>query len=214
MASVVCMTFNDFRENTYLVYDKTGECAVFDPGCYYPEEEQELIGKIAELKLKPVRMINTHCHLDHIFGNALVAETYGLELEIHPGELKVLEFAPQSAMMFGMPPGKPSPWPKLFIQEGDAIEFGNTRLEALFTPGHSPASLSFFCREDRFVIAGDVLFYGSIGRTDLPGGDFDTLIESIREKLFPLGDDVVVYPGHERSTTIGFERKNNPFLNQ
>lgn len=212
MAHVVCMTFNDFQENTYLVYDETGECVIFDPGCFYPEEENFLLSKIEELALKPVRLINTHCHLDHVFGNAFVSETFGLDLEIHPGELPVLEVVPQSAMMFGLPPGKRSPWPKKFLSEGDLVEFGNTRLEVLLTPGHSPASLSFFSRADRFIIAGDVLFHGSIGRTDLPGGNFETLISSIQEKLLPLGDDVVVYPGHERSTTIGFERKNNPFL--
>lgn len=212
MTHVVCLTFNAFQENTYLVYDDTKECIIFDPGCFYEEEKQDLVDKIRELGLKPVRLINTHCHLDHIFGNAFVAKQFDLPLEIHRGELPVLEAAPAAAMMFGHPPPERSPAPEIFIGDGDIIQFGNTKLESLLTPGHSPASLSFYCKEGQFVIAGDVLFQGSIGRTDLPGGDFDTLIASIRNKLFPLGDEVVVHPGHGPGTTIGREKRHNPFL--
>lgn len=212
MAQVVCLTFNPFQENTYLVYDNTKECIIFDPGCLDQREKAELTSTIERLKLRPVRLINTHCHLDHIFGNRFVAEKYGLSLEIHSGEIPVLERAPQAAMMYGIPYPELSPAPGDFIEEGDIIEFGNTKLKAILTPGHSPASLCFFCREHNFLIAGDVLFYGSIGRTDLPDGDYDTLIESITDKLLPLGDEVKVYPGHGPSTTIGFERLNNPFL--
>lgn len=212
MADVVKLTFNDFQENTYIVYDMTGECVIFDPGCYRRHEEEELTGKIKELGLKPVRLINTHCHLDHVFGNKFVAEHYQLGLEIHEGELPVLQAVPQICMMYGLPPAAPSPDPSRFITVGEVIEFGNTRLETLFTPGHSPASVSFFCRESGFVIAGDVLFYGSIGRTDLPGGDFDTLISSIKTQLLTLPDETMVYPGHGPHTTVAFERENNPFL--
>lgn len=212
MAQVVCLTFNPFQENTYLIYDDTKECIVIDPGCLDQAEKVELAGTIERLKLRPVRLINTHCHLDHIFGNRFVAEKYNLSLEIHSGEIPVLERAPQAAMMYGIPYPELSPAPGGFIEEGDTIEFGNSQLKAILTPGHSPASLSFFCEAHNFLIAGDVLFYGSIGRTDLPGGDYDTLIESITDKLLPLGDDVIVYSGHGPSTTIGFERKNNPFL--
>lgn len=212
MAFVVRLTFNPFQENTYIVYDHTGECVIFDPGCFSQEEEAELSDRIESLKLRPVRLVNTHCHIDHVLGNRFVAGRYGLEPETHRGELPLLEAMPQQAMMFGMPVAGPSPAPGRFIEEGEWIAFGETRLRAIFTPGHSPASLSFFCEEDRFLIAGDVLFYGSIGRTDLPGGNFDTLINSIRHKLFPLGDDVRVYSGHGPETTIGFERRHNPFL--
>ncbi|MCB0632301.1 MAG: MBL fold metallo-hydrolase [Saprospiraceae bacterium] len=212
MADVVKLTFNDFQENTYIVYDESGECVIFDPGCFRQYEEEELVATVAELGLKPVRLINTHCHLDHVFGNKFVAEHYSLSLEIHRGELPVLKAVPQVCLMYGLPPAAPSPDPSRFIEAGEVIEFGNTRLEALYTPGHSPASLSFYCRESDFVIAGDVLFYGSIGRTDLPGGNFDTLIQSIREKLLILPDATVVYPGHGPQTTIGFEHDNNPFL--
>lgn len=209
---VVCLTFNPFQENTYLLYDDTKACAIFDPGCYEAHEKQELIRTIEQLGLHPVRLINTHCHLDHIFGNRFVAEKYDLSLEIHTGEIPVLEQAPRAAMMYQVPYPELSPAPGGFIEDGDIITFGNTELEAILTPGHSPASLSFFCKESNFLIAGDVLFYGSIGRTDLPGGDFDTLIESITQRLLPLGDEVEVYPGHGQATTIGFERLNNPFL--
>ena len=212
MASVVSLTFNPFEENTYLVYDETGACVIFDPGCYDKAEKEILHAYIKKHQLRPIRLINTHCHLDHIFGNATVAETYGLGLEIHRGEIPVLESAPRVCQMYGLPYPEPSPAPEHFIEEGDIIEFGNTRLEAIFTPGHSPASLSFYCEADQFLIAGDVLFFHSIGRTDLPGGDHQTLLDSIHQKLFPLGDEVVVYPGHGPKTTIGVEKVHNPFL--
>jgi glyoxylase-like metal-dependent hydrolase (beta-lactamase superfamily II) len=212
MLKVVKFTFNPFQENTYLLYDETGECIVIDPGCYEFFEREELADFIGENNLRPVRLINTHCHIDHVFGNAYVANTWNLPLEIHEGELPVLKAVPEISLFFGVPMPEPSPMPGKFIREGDLITFGNSQLETLLTPGHSPASLSFFCREARFLIAGDVLFQGSIGRTDLPGGDFNTLIASIKDKLFPLGDDVTVYPGHGESTTIGWERKHNSFL--
>lgn len=212
MAKVVRLTFNPFQENTFLVYDDTAECVIFDPGCSTPDEENTLKSKIEELSLRPVRLINTHCHLDHVFGNKFVADTYQLDLEIHEKELQVLQSVPMVCDMYGMPRPAPSPEPANFLKAGEVVEFGNTRLEMLFTPGHSPGSLSFYCKEDKFIIAGDVLFYNSIGRTDLPGGDHATLIASIKNELMPLGDDVVVHPGHGIATKIGYERKNNPFL--
>lgn len=212
MAIVVRLTFNPFQENTYLVYDETKECAIFDPGCYTEEEQAELRDRIEALGLRPVRLINTHCHIDHVFGNSYVADAYGLPLEIHHGELPVLESVPEHARFFGIALPHPSPAPGRFIAAGEIITFGQTELRALLTPGHSPASLSFYCAADRFILAGDVLFQGSIGRTDLPGGDYRTLIASIRDQLLPLGDDVTVYPGHGPETTIGYERRHNPFL--
>ena len=140
---------------------------------------------IAANELQLVRLINTHCHIDHVFGNKFIAEKYGLPLEIHKGELPVLEMQPKIAAQYGIPL-EPSPPASKFIEEGDIIQFGNTKFEALLTPGHSPASLSFYCNEHSFVIAGDVLFYMSIGRTDLPGGNYETLINSIKTKLLPL----------------------------
>ncbi len=212
MSIVVCLTYNPFLENTYLVYDETKECIIFDPGCYSKEEKRHLSQQIRELELKPVRLINTHCHIDHVFGNQYVAETYNLDLETHSGELPVLKMVPQVCQLYGIPNYEESPEPKIYLDEGDEIRFGNTVLHAIYTPGHSPASLSFLNKEDHYLIAGDVLFHESIGRTDLPGGDHATLINSIKEKLLPLGDHIVVYPGHGEETTIGHEKKHNPFL--
>lgn len=212
MADVVSLTFNPFQENTYIVFDQTKACVIFDPGCSDASEQARLVQELEKRSLRPVRLINTHCHIDHVFGNSFISRKYGLGLEIHSGELPVLEATPQVAALYGIPYPDPSPRPKRYIEEGEIIEFGQTRMEAILTPGHSPASLSFYCEEDDFLIAGDVLFYGSIGRTDLPGGDYDTLIQSIKTKLLPLGDEVRVYPGHMQPTTIGYEKAHNPFL--
>jgi hydroxyacylglutathione hydrolase len=212
MTHIQAFEFNPFAENTYVVFDETGECVIFDPGCYTAEERTALKNFIAEKTLQPVRLINTHCHLDHVFGNAFVAKTWNLGLEIHSGELPVLQRFPQTCQMYGIPFAEASPMPARFIEAGESVEFGNTRLKALFTPGHSPASLSFYCPEDGFVIAGDVLFYESIGRSDLPGGDMDTLLKSIRNQLFTLPDETLVYPGHGPATTIRHEKEYNPFL--
>lgn len=212
MTTVATLTFNPFQENTYIVYDDTQECVIVDPGCWDKREKEELKRFIEERSLKPVRLLNTHCHIDHILGNGFVADTWGLQLEIHRGELPVLESGPATASYFGMPAFEGSPAPGRFIEEGEELRFGNTVLKALFTPGHSPASISFYCEKERFLLAGDVLFFESIGRTDLPGGDYDTLIASIENELLPLGGDVAVYPGHGPATSIGYERSFNPFL--
>ncbi len=210
MINVHYFTFSPFAENTYILFDETKECIIIDPGCYTQQEKDTLVDYIRQNELKPVRLINTHCHLDHVFGNKFVFDTYGLTPEIEKGELPVLQAYPNVCMQYGIP-AEPSPEPK-FISEEDTLTFGNSSLEILLTPGHSPASLSFYSKEDQFVIAGDTLFLGSIGRTDLPGGDYDTLIRSIKEKLLPLGDDVRVYAGHMGPTYIGHERNTNPFL--
>lgn len=212
MADVIQLTFNPFQENTYIVYDDTKACVIIDPGCNSATEEAKLMQEINRLGLRPERLLNTHCHIDHVFGNRFVAETFGLPLEIHAGELPVLESAPQVAVLYNIPYAKRSPQPGAFLEDGQLISFGQTQLEAIFTPGHSPASLSFFCAKDDFLIAGDVLFYESIGRTDLPGGNHQTLLESIQNRLFPLGDQVVVWPGHGPQTSIGYEKQYNPFL--
>lgn len=212
MIQVLCKTYNPFQENTYVLYDATGECIIIDPGCWNAKEEKDLKEQISKLGLQPVGLYNTHCHLDHVFGNAFVAATYGLELCVHEGEVPVLDAVPQVCKMYGVPYTKPSPNPGKFLTPGATIAFGTSELRILLTPGHSPASLSFFSEASRILIAGDVLFNGSIGRTDLPGGDLDVLMESIRREYLPLGDDVVVYPGHGPATTLGHERATNPFL--
>lgn len=211
MISVHHFVFNPIQENTYILSDETGECVIIDPGCYDDSERRHLSQYIAEKQLKPVKLLNTHCHLDHIFGNAYVAETYRLQLECHENELPVLDAFLPTASMYGMN-AEASPAPGKFLKEGDKVHFGNSSLDIIFTPGHSPGSITFFNESDRLMIAGDVLFFGSIGRTDLPGGNFDTLIHSIKHKLFPLGDGITVYSGHGPSTNIGHERRHNPFL--
>lgn len=208
---VAQFTFNDFSENTFVLYDDSKDCIIIDPGCNTRDEEKLLIDFIEGHSLNPVMLVNTHCHIDHVLGNAFIKEKYNLELRAHNGEKIVLDNMENVARMYGIN-YSPSPEISIFLEEGEYLKFGNTRLEIYFTPGHSPASLSFFHRESNQLIAGDVIFQGSIGRTDLPGGNHATLIQSIKEKLFPLGDDVKVYCGHGPSTNIGVERRTNPFL--
>ena len=205
------ITFNPFEENTYFIIAPNKDCIIIDPGCFDERERKELTDFITNNQLKPVRLINTHCHIDHILGNAFVAEQYNLGLEIHEGEIPVLKAGMTIAGMYGIP-YTPSPEPVSFLAAGDVRTLGDLEMKVLFTPGHSPASICLYNEKDRWVIGGDVLFYESIGRTDLPGGDFNTLIESIRTQLFTLPDDVVVFPGHGPETRIGFEKMFNPFL--
>lgn len=202
---------NPYQENTYLVYDDTLECVIIDPGMYTGEEQNSFLKFIAEKKLKPVLLLNTHCHIDHVLGNKFVFDTYGLLPQFHQGELYVLNavvsYAPQMGIRYEV-----SPQPEVFLPETGTVSFGTSTLELIFAPGHSPAHLCFYNREDNFLIGGDVLFYNSIGRTDLPGGNHAQLLTNIREKLFILPDDCKVYPGHGQPTTIGFEKQHNPFL--
>ncbi|MGQ0828047.1 MAG: MBL fold metallo-hydrolase [Bacteroidota bacterium] len=211
MIAIHYFTFGPFQENTYILYDETKECIIIDPGCYDNTERAELATFIADKGLKPVKLINTHCHLDHVFGNGFVADKYKLKLEINKQDQRVLDSFLTTCSLYALN-CEASPAPSVYLDEGDVVKFGRSSLEILFTPGHSPGSITFYNREQKFMIAGDVLFYGSIGRTDLPGGNFETLINSIKDKLFPLGDDFKVYSGHGPETNIGFERKNNPFL--
>ncbi len=208
---IAVFTFNPFGENTYVLYDETKDCIIIDPGCSNVEEQTLLTDFISQQALVPMFLVNTHCHIDHVLGNKFVSERYGLPLTSHPGEQVVLDAQPMVSQMYGIP-YDPSPAITQFLEEGDSLEFGNTSLKVLDTPGHSPASISLYCQESLQLIAGDVLFDGSIGRTDLPGGDFKTLIASIREKFLVLDDKVVVYSGHGEMTTIGKERRSNPFL--
>lgn len=205
-------TFNPFAENTYVLYDDTKECVIIDPGCYTASERAKLQGFIEANKLNPVRHLNTHCHLDHVFGNAFVQRTWGLGVEIHRNEIPVLDRFPVVCQMYGIPDTDPPLPAAAFLEEGGIISFGHTQLQILLTPGHSPGSLCFYCEAEGFVIGGDVLFYESIGRTDLTGGNPEQLLESIRTKLFPLPGETLVYPGHGPTTTIRHEQEYNPFL--
>ena len=211
MIEVKSFTFNPFMENSYVLHDESKECIIIDPGCSNAEEEKALSEYISSNQLKPVRLINTHCHIDHIVGNAFVASKYNLDLEAHKLEIPILASTEMQAQYFGFSINK-SPDIKHFIEEGDKIVFGNTSLDTLFTPGHCPGEVSFYNKDQKFIIGGDVLFQLSIGRTDLPGGNHATLIESIKTKFFTLGDDYIVHTGHDPSTNIGFEKANNPFL--
>jgi glyoxylase-like metal-dependent hydrolase (beta-lactamase superfamily II) len=211
MIKIDFFTFNPLAENTYLLTNEKQQALIIDPGCYFTEEENTLKNFIAEKNITPVQLLNTHCHLDHVFGNEWVRKNYALELYIHAGEQPVLEFAPATGNMYGL--GFTNYKGKLhFINEGDKIFLGEDVLEILFTPGHSPASICFYCRAQNFIIGGDVLFNESIGRFDLPGGDEQTLYKSIREKLYVLPDETIVYPGHGEPTTIGHEKRYNPFV--
>ena len=213
MLKIKVFTFSPIQENTYVLYNEKSECLIIDPGCYFPEEQQELKDFIDKSGLLPKWLVNTHCHLDHVFGNKFIAETYNLTLHLHPKEEIVLQFAPTSGLMYDMPfdnyQGE-----FIFLNEGDKITLGKDELEIIHAPGHSPGSICFYCKEQKFIIGGDVLFNGSIGRTDLPMGDHQTLLNSIKQKLFVLPDDVIVYSGHGPETTIGVEKKSNPFVGE
>lgn len=211
MLTVQSFTFNPVQENTYLLYNEERLCCIIDPGCYFASEEIALKAFIEEHRLKPQYLLNTHCHLDHIFGNSFIHSTYGLTLHLHRLEKQLLELGPTQGQMWGLPFDNYDAELE-FFDEGDVIKLGEDELQILFTPGHSPGHVCFYDKAAKFLIGGDVLFNGSVGRTDLPGGDFATLEQSIKTKLYTLAGDVIVYPGHGLSTTIGDEMKTNPFV--
>lgn len=217
MLSVKSYTFSPVLENTYVLYNEQGQCCIIDPGCYFPKEREELKTGIEKTGLTPVMLLNTHCHLDHVFGNKFVHEMWGLELHLHEKEKPVLDFAPQAGQMWQLPFDNYE-GPLIYLKEGNKIKIGEEELEIRFVPGHSPGSIAFYHPPDPadeaggFIIGGDVLFNLSVGRTDLPGGDFDTLVNSIQTQFFTLPDETKVYSGHGPVTTIGFEKMNNPFV--
>jgi glyoxylase-like metal-dependent hydrolase (beta-lactamase superfamily II) len=203
--------FNPFQQNTYLLYDNERTAFIIDPGNYTSSENTLLKNFIEEKQLKLTRLLLTHAHIDHILGNKFIFENYGLLPEAHEEEVFFIDRLPQTGAMYGVP-CEPSPFPEKFVVPGDKISLGAYEFETIFTPGHSPGSISYYNKENKILISGDVLFQNSIGRTDLPKGNHQTLINSIKEKLFCLPDDVKVFSGHGLSTTIGHERENNPFL--
>lgn len=211
MLTIQIFTFSPIQENTYVLYNEQRDCCIIDPGCYFGNERQELKDFIEAQQLKPVYLLNTHCHLDHVFGNKFVHDTWGLTLHLHEKEKEVLDRAPASGLKWGLPFDHYK-GDLIYLREGDTVRLGTDELNILFTPGHSPGSVSFYCPAQDFIVSGDVLFNRSIGRTDLPGGNFETLAQSIREVLYPLPDKTVVYPGHGPDTTIGEEKINNPFV--
>lgn len=211
MLTIKTFIFNPVQENTYLLYNDKKDCCIIDPGCYFPEERDKLTLFIRENELKPSLLLNTHCHLDHIFGNKYIFDTWGLVPHIHEKETPVMDHAEESGRSWGMPFESYKGTP-VYIKEGSMIMLGNEPMEIRFVPGHSPGSVAFYYEPGAFVIGGDALFNQSIGRTDLPGADFDTLINSIQTQFFTLPDDTRVYSGHGAVTTIGFEKMNNPFV--
>jgi len=211
MFAVKAFTFSPIQENTYLLYNEKGNALIIDPGCYFDEERETLTSFLQQNNLKLQLLLNTHCHLDHVFGNKWIHETFGLLLHMHPNEKQVLDFAPASGLMWNMPFDNYDAELK-YLDGGEEIFFEGDKLKVLFAPGHSPGHVCFYCEDQGFVIGGDVLFRQSIGRTDLPGGNHETLIRSIKTQLFTLPDETIVYSGHGPATTIGYEKKHNPFL--
>jgi len=212
MLTVKVFTFNPFQENTYVLSDDSGQCIIIDPGCYAQEEKEVLSAYIQSGGLRPSMLINTHCHLDHIFGNAFVAGLYDLPLHLHKLEDPVLDFGPSAGLMYNLP-FEHYTGPKEYLSAGQEIMLGEISFKVLFTPGHSPGRISLYCHSEDLLISGDVLFHRSIGRTDLPGGDQDVLFKTIRSELFVLPENTVVLSGHGPKTTIGEEKTENPFLN-
>lgn len=211
MLNVHSFVFNTFQENTYVVSDENGSCAIFDPGMSNREEESSFNSFVEKNSLKPIALYNTHCHIDHVLGNRFIYENYGLIPQFHEGEVPVLVAVENMAPMYGFR-YETSPIPESFLEESQTVSIGNHSLQLLFVPGHSPAHLCFYSSEDGFLIGGDVLFRNSIGRTDLPGGNHQQLLDNIQEKIYTLPDDTIIYPGHGPTTTIGFEKATNPFI--
>jgi hydroxyacylglutathione hydrolase len=210
MLQVQSFVFNPFQENTFVLFDETKECIIIDPGCSDENENRELKTFIELRKLQVKLLLNTHCHIDHVLGNKFVKDTFKVHLLIPPGEEPVLKAAEVYAPSYGFHLYQHQPADG-YLEEGDHLKVGNHTFIVLSVPGHSPGHVGFYSEKNRILIGGDVLFYNSIGRTDLPGGNHDQLIASIHTKLFALPDSVRVYPGHGPETTIGFEKKTNPF---
>jgi len=203
--------FNSFGVNTYILADENGKCLIIDPACQYEDEETELLRFIRNNHLHPVGIVNTHFHVDHIVGNTLVCKTFKLRPQCHKNSKIFWETAAEFGAVFGIKIENLI-IPHDFIEDGDIIHFGNSSVEVLYTPGHADGSICLVNNAERYVVSGDVLFRDSIGRSDLPTGNYDTLYSSITNKLFTLPDDYIVYPGHGPETSIGYEKLNNPFL--
>ncbi len=205
-------TFNPFQENTYVIYDETKECIIIDPGCYTLDEKSTLKKFIISKELNPVKLINTHCHIDHVLGNKFVNDQWDIELYMHKGDLPLLENSGKIGKMYGLGDYEKSPYPKHFLDESDKLLFGKSNFEIIFTPGHSPGHICLYSKENNLIVVGDVIFQKGIGRTDLPGGNHEKLIHSIIDKLFPLPDETKIYCGHGPTSNLGYEKEHNPFL--
>jgi hydroxyacylglutathione hydrolase len=211
MITIKSFVFSEFQVNTYVLGDESSQCIIIDPGCNDARQQDELTGFIRDQKLQPVMLVNTHGHIDHVAGDRFVKTVYNIPLAIHEKDVFLLEKALKFAEFFTMVAEQP-PAPDILLKEGDEVRFGNSVLSVFHIPGHSPGSIVLYSKEENLVIAGDVLFNGSVGRSDLPGGNHGTLIKGITGKLMTLPRETVVYPGHGPATTIGHEYDTNPFL--
>ena len=212
MITVKVFVVNYFSENTYLLFDETKEAVLIDCGCLRTEEKLELKEFIEQNELKLVHYICTHLHLDHTFGNAFVFDTYGLKPEASLADVEGLPSAEQQAIAFGLRKEIKSIPLANELNEGDVVRFGKSELKVLAVPGHTPGGLAFYNEQDGFVMVGDSLFMGSIGRTDLWGGSAEALVTALRKNLMTLPEETIVYPGHGPTTTIGHEKTNNPYI--
>lgn len=205
------LVFSPLQENTYIVYEPNSEAAIIDPGCLFQHEKERLKNKIKELGVQVTHLLQTHAHLDHVFGSAYVKRTWDVKMYLHEKELPILQDVPARCNMWGIPGYEPVE-PDIFLQEGELISVGKTRLEVVHVPGHAPGHVAFINHKDRYIIGGDCLFKGSIGRTDFPLCSHEDLITSVKTKFFSLPDDYIVYAGHMEETTIGYEKKHNPYF--
>jgi hydroxyacylglutathione hydrolase len=206
-------TFNPFQENTFILSDRNGNCVIIDPGCYERHEQQELLNYISSHGLKPLALLSTHSHIDHVLGNSFVMRNFEINHYMHIDDILTMRSVESYAHVYGFNAYEPSPEPSHILQGDETINFGEIELKVLSTPGHAPGHVVYYCEKEKFVLNGDVLFKGSFGRVDLPGGDLEVLKASIFNVMFSLPDETVVYCGHGPKTTIGEERTNNYILN-
>ncbi len=206
------LPYNPFQENTYIVSDERNHAVIIDPGCYTSEEKNHLKATVADLGLKIVALLNTHCHIDHVLGNAFVKRQYKVPFYMHKDELPTLNAVPNYAHLYGFEGYELSPQPEHLVEDGQELRFGDMAFKVIFGPGHAPGHIAFYNAENNILLGGDILFKGSFGRVDLPGGDLETLKKTIHERMFTLPSETIVYPGHGPSTTIGEEKTSNYIL--
>lgn len=210
--TVHTLTYNPFQENMYIVSNDAKECVIIDPGCYSSEEKADLKNFIEEQNLKVLALLNTHCHLDHVFGNAFVKREYNVPFYMHELDIPTLNNMPIAASMYGFEGYELSPEADFYITDLEEISFGGINFTVIFGPGHAPGHVAFYNFENEILLGGDILFKGSFGRVDLPGGDMETLKRTIHERMFTLPENTIVYPGHGPTTTIGVEKRTNYIL--
>lgn len=211
MLAIQTFCFNPFQENTFVLFNTAKEAIIVDPGCYIRSEQATLKNWIAENELTPKLLLNTHCHLDHVFGNNFIADTYSLAVHIHPNEKIVLDRLEEASERWGVPTAAYH-GEIIFIDKSESLQFGEDTFSILETPGHSPGSICFYHQAQDFIIGGDLIFQDGVGRTDLPGGNPAELIKSIREQILPLPDTLTIYNGHGPATTLGREKLHNPYI--